>query len=319
MNVYFDIGNFRSLAKACSHQDFMSCVNMLGKNFNIHFNFSKELLDKEKKQSLLYIRTLLKHLTHNRGNSEPFIWNDSFPPRPLSKDIYDCMTNKQLTSLYLINDENVEMMTKQGCLLFASEGNEIKAIQNLFIEGDCVPTKQYPIRKMNNWETIEKNASPCTDIIIVDRYIFSQEELFYEFNSFKIIEHLARFNNYKINVVIFTSKDNQFSSISRKLREKLGEKLYLTFVVIPEGQGKEHDRTIITNYKMFVSGDSFTYFDNKGKNLSRGRWLYVNSHGDFENREDTLQYLKDLQLLVDERKSGICSIIGDKKSCLLKF
>ena len=130
---------------------------------------------------------------------------------------------------------------------------------------------------------------------------------------------MSKNNNYEFDIVIFTLKDNPFSTIERQLKERIGEKLKLTFVIIPEGKLKEHDRTIITNYKMFDSGDSFTYFDDRGNNLSHGRWLHVNSHGNREIRELSLQYIRDLQLLIDERKGGLNSIIGDKKSNFLKF
>lgn len=49
MNAYFDISNLRSLAKSGGHQDFKSCTDMLRQNYNLCFNFSKDLLAKEKK------------------------------------------------------------------------------------------------------------------------------------------------------------------------------------------------------------------------------------------------------------------------------
>lgn len=319
MNAYFDISNLRSLAKSGGHQDFKSCTDMLRHNYNLCFNFSKDLLAKEKKQAQQSIMNLLKLLTRNRGNSESIIWNHSFPPRPLTAELYSSLTNEQLTSLYFLEDGNINAMKQHGCLIFAIEGDEIKALSNLSIEGEYLPTKKYHIRKMCNWKVIEDNVCPCTDIIIIDPYIFSQSDILYEYNSYKIIEHLSKNNNYEVDVVIFTLKDNPFSTIERQLKERIGEKLKLTFVIIPEGKLKEHDRTIITNYKMFDSGDSFTYFDDRGNNLSHGRWLHVNSHGNREIRELSLQYLRDLQLLIDDRKGGLNSIIGDKKSNFLKF
>lgn len=91
----------------------------------------------------------------------------------------------------------------------------------------------------------------------------------------------------------------------------------LTFVKLPES--KEHDRTIITNYKMFDSGDSFKYFNEKNENTSHGRWFHVHTHGDKSTRDQAVAYLQDLQELIDDLKSGLSSIIGDKKSNFLKF
>lgn len=323
MNVYFDIPNLRSYAKSGGHPCFMPCTDMIRKGFNIHFCFDKSLLAKEKKQSQQSIMTVLKLLTRNRGNSEFLTWNEVFPPRPLDAELYSTMTNEQLTSLYFLDDDNIKTMEQHGCLLFASEGNEIKALSRLLIEQQDLPTKKYAIRNMSNWNVIEDNTTPCTDIIIVDPYLFAQSDILYEYNSYKLIEHLSKINTLEVNVVIFTSitKDSTFSTttIDRQLKSKMGKKLNLTFVYIPEGKLKEHDRTIITNYKMFDSGPSFTYFNDKGENQSHGRWLNVNSLGDKEIRILTLQYIKDLQSLIDDRKSGLNSIVGDKKSTFLSF
>lgn len=319
MNAYFDLPNLRSYAKAAGHQNFKSCTNMLRQNFNIHFTFDKKTLEKEKKQLKQGIMNLLKMMTSNRGNSESFVWNDKSLPRLIGGDVYSKLTKEQLTSLYFLDDPSVNEMADQGCLLFASEGNEIKVLSNLLIENNLQPTKKYDIRKMHDWNVLEINASPCTDIIIVDQYFFSQSDVYFDYNAFKIIETLSKINSHHVNVVIFTTaKDNPFKTIGDKLKNRIGEKLSLTFVTI-DGKTKEHDRTIITNYKIFESGDSFTYFNDKGENISRGKWLHVNSHGDREIRQQTLDYIEELQHLVNIKKSGLNSIIGDKKSNFLKF
>lgn len=323
MNAYFDLANLRSFAKAGGHQNFQICCNMLRHNFNIHFNFRKEDLDKEKKQSKMAIQTLLKEMTRNRGENDSISWGEVFPARPLSADIYSTMTKEQLTSIYFLDDNNIDEMVNQGCLLFASEGNELKVLSSLLFEGRDIPTKKYPVRDMRNWQVIKDNACPCTDIIIIDPYFFAQNEIFYEFNSYRIIELLSQYNTREIDVVIFTLKDNViFKRIESQLKEieSLRNKLKLTFVVLPEsGEWKEHDRTIITNYKMFDSDPSFTYFEGDGKNVSHGRWLNVNSLGDRDIRKMSLQCICDLQKMIDERKTGVNTIIGDKKSKLLKF
>ena len=125
MNVYFDLPNLRSYAKNGGHPAFMPCTDLMRQNYNIHFNFDKSQLLKEKKQSQQSIMNIIKLLTRNRGDSESLVWNDAFPPRPLDSAIYKSMTNEQLTSVYFLDDENIEAMEQQGCLLFASEGNEI--------------------------------------------------------------------------------------------------------------------------------------------------------------------------------------------------
>lgn len=333
MNVYIDLPNLRAYAKQGGSQNFKACTDMLRQNFNLYFTFKKEAILREKKQSMASIMNLMRQLTSNRGSSDEFEWGTMFPERPLKEDVYNTMSKEQLLSVYLLDDPNIDTILKHGCLLFAAEGSEIKVLSNLLIDDNdkLLPTKKYNQRSMKDWSLIEKNASPCTDIIIVDQYLFAQSDLLYEYNAYKIIENLARWNNGRpLNIVIFTFsryKDNSswisvpFPTIERQLKAKLKEQTggdhNITFVILPES--REHDRYIITNYKMFDSGDSFKYFNAKGENISNGRWFHVNTHGDKENRELSLAAITDLQAIINEVKSGLNSIIGDKKSNFLTF
>ena len=331
MNVYIDLPNLRSYAKQGGHQSFRACTDMLRQNFNLCFTFKKEIIQREKKNSLASIMNLMRQLTSNRGNSDVFKWDTMFPERPLKEDGYDTMSKDQLMSIYLLDDPNIDTVAKHGCLLFGAEGSEMKVLENLLIDGQLRATKKYNQRSMTDWSTIANNASPCTDIIIVDPYLFAQSDLLYEYNSYKVIENLARWNSgYPLDIVIFTFSQHKdgtswvsvpFPTIERQLKARLKEQTgtdhNITFVILPEG--KEHDRYIITNYKMFDSGDSFKYFNDKGENISNGRWFHVNTHGDKENREQTLAAIADLQAIIEEVKSGLNSIRGDKKSRFLTF
>lgn len=337
MNVYIDLPNLRSYAKQGGHQSFRACTDMLRQNFNLCFTFKKECIQREKKQSLASIMNLMKMLTANRGNSESFQWDTLYPERPLKEDVYNSMSKEQLMSVYLLDDPNIKAMVSQGCLLFAAEGEEIKTLSHLLIEDRAIPSKPFPVREMTDWSVIAKNASPCSDIIIVDPYLFAQSEFLYEKNAFKIIEHLAQFNlQQPLNIVIFTFNEYPdmiegkkvrrpvlFSSISRSIKTKLKEisdvEHNVTFVVMPETKGKEHDRYIITNYKMFNPGNSFTFFNDKGKNISTGRFFNVYTHGDKDVRELSLTTISDLQHLINEVSGGLNTIIGDKISRFLTF
>lgn len=330
MNAYIDLANLRAYAKLGGHADFKTCTDMLRQNFNLCFTFDKAQIQKEKKQAQMSIMNLVRQLTSNRGESETIQWNVNYPPRPLSEDVYETMDINQLTSIYLLDDENIKEMVSHGCLLFSKEGDEMKTLENLLVDGKNA-TKAYASREMTDWSLIENNASPCTDIVIIDPYLFAQSDLLYEYNSYKVIDCLAKWNKgHALNIVIFTFPQHKdgtarcdvpFTTIERQLKSRIlaysGETPNLTFVKLPEG--KEHDRTIITNYKMFDSGDSFKYFNDQGKNMSHGRWFHVHTHGDRSTREQAIAYLQDLQELVDDLGNGLSSIIGDKKSNLLRF
>lgn len=330
MDAYIDLANLRAYAKSGGHEDFKICTDMLRQNFNLCFTFDKGLIQREKKQAQMSIMNLIRQLTSNRGDSESIKWNVNYPPRPLSEDVYETMDIRQLTSIYLLDDENIKEMVSHGCLLFSEEGNEIRTLENLLVVGKPV-TKAYALRDMSDWSLVENNASPCTDIVVIDPYLFAQSDLLYEYNSYKILESLAKWNkSHALNIVIFTfpqhkdgaiMRDVPFVTIERQLKSRIlaisGVEPKLTFVKLPPS--KEHDRTIITNYKMFDSGDSFKYFNDKGENMSHGRWFHVHTHGDKETRKQAVAYLQDLQELVNNLKGGLSNIIGDKKSNFLKF
>lgn len=83
----------------------------------------------------------------------------------------------------------------------------------------------------------------------------------------------------------------------------------------------KHDRTILTNYKMYTSGDSFKYFRD-GKNVAlctHGDWLYINSLHKKGNLQNAKDYIHDLQDIIDSLKNRLDTIMGDKKSHFLKF
>lgn len=310
---------------------------MLRQNFNLCFTFKKECIQREKKQSLASIMNLMRQLTSNRGNSEAFQWDTMFPERPLKEDVYDIMSIEQLMSVYLLDDPNVSTIASHGCMLFGGEGQEMKVLSQLLIEGRLIPSKPFAIREMADWSVIEDNASPCTDITIVDPYLFAQSEFLYEKNAYLIIEKLAKYNHqYPLNIVIFTFKDYLdmidgkkgrrdvlFTPIMRSIKAKLQERSNvehnITFVIMPETKGKEHDRYIITNYKTFNPGNSFTFFDDKNQNISTGRFFNVYTHGDKDIRNLSISTITDLQCIINDVKGGINTIIGDKKSRFFTF
>lgn len=331
MDVYIDLDNLYSYACKGGSEHFLACNELLRKNFNIHFTFPKEALEQSKKKVRDSIMTLLKSLTRNRG-TRTTDWGSLFPSRPLSDTFYESLTQEQLMSMYWLSDDQAKAMERQGCLLISSVGNELNTLLQLFIDDESQPSKPYSIRQMTDWSVIGNNSLPCTDIIVIDPFFFAQSDMLYERNSYKVLEELAcHVNNRPIKIVIFTNGQNRAESggyvdipipliqrqIKERIKDKCGVEPFVTIVKLPTRE--EHDRTIITNYKTFISGDSFKYFDNAGNNTSRGRWLHVNSLAHDSILQQTNDYLKDLQTLTDSLRTGLMNIIGDKKSNFINF
>lgn len=332
MNAYIDFPNFCSYLMSMSNQDFAKCNETLLSNFDLYFTFDKSELKSARKEVKKNFEIWLRSATKNR-NGKKNDWDIKFPPRPVNNTIQEKFTEEQLSSIYMIDGENVSEWAHTGCLLIAEKGKELDIVKKLQISETFSPTKQFRIRSMADWSTFGNNCSPCTDIILVDQYIFSQSELEYEINSYALLEQLCRWiKDTAVNIVIFTLRDYKdantytpvpFKTIMRNLKRRLceiiGVEPNITFVVMPSKE--QHDRTIFTNYKMYTSGDSFKYFKD-GVNVSlctHGEWMYISSLHDFDNLQNAKDFINDLQGIIEKVKGGLNNIIGDQKSYFLKF
>lgn len=332
MDAYIDYPNFCSYLMSMSNKDFAKCNEVLLNGFNLYFTFEKSEMLKAKKEVKNNFEIWSRLATRSRsGNKNE--WNINFPPRPVSKSSHETFTEDQLFSVYMIDGEDVEEWADSGCLLIAQKGKELDVIKQLQIDDKFIPTKQFRIRSMCDWSIFSDNSAPCTDIILVDKYLFAQSDFYYNINSYALLEQLCKWaKKTALNIVIFTLKDYisektlfaiPFNTIKRNLKQKLGELIgtepNITFVIL---QGHElHDRTILTNYKMFSSGDSFKYFKND-TNVSlctHGEWMFVSSMHDADNRQNAKDFIHDLQVVIDKVKGGLLSIQGDQKSFYLKF
>lgn len=333
MNIYVDLDNLSSYASKGGSEHFAACNEMLRKNFNIHFTFSKTTLENCKKKIREPIMKLMRTLTRARGSeSDKLTWESNFPMCPITEDFYDNLNWEQLMSLYWLSDKSATDVQKHGLLMIASVGEELKSLLQLFIDNEALPTKKFPLREMKDWGLLRQHSMPCTDIIIIDPYFFAQSDYLYERNSYQVIAELSHHACGKpLNIVIFTNPqyrlenngyvDVPFPSILRNLKTLIsdicGNEPNITIVKLPKKE--EHDRTIITNYKMFVSGDSFTFFDNDGNNTSHARWFDVNSLAHKHIHEQVTRYLKELQCITDTQEAGLMGIVGDKVSNFLTF
>lgn len=326
-----DFPNFCSYLNSMSNQDFYECNKILLGSCNLHFSFDKSEMNKTKKVTRSNFEIWLRGATTNRQGwcNE---WGCAFPQRPVEIDKVpnENFTAEQLTSIYMLDGEGVKDWAEKGNLLVAPVGEELNVIKKLQIDGEFRPSTPFLIYRMNDWSTVEKNCAPCTDIIIVDRFIFAQSDWEYESNSYALLKSLCRWaKNTPINIVIFT-QDNYpdghqniripLETIKRNLKELLGREIgvepNVTFVII--SRVDKHDRKILTNYKMYESGDSFKYFKNGGLS-SHGDCLNIHSLYDKRNHEVAWEIIESLQNIVNEKKKGLGLILGNQKSLFLNF
>ena len=220
---------------------------------------------------------------------------------------------------------------------------EIETLQKIFINEKYIPSKIYYLRGEEGRSSMKEGycGLPCTDIIISDPYVFSKKDDYpYEKNIYAIIDSLCN-ESKNAKIVFYTEYFQEFPSrIPPKfdvIKEYINTRYNadVTFIKphIKELEkwdstikDEQHDRYIITNYRMITSGSSFTYFDNNGNYSSKGLWATVCSLCDRDNYLVFLNAIRDIQNVInkcsikDRSKTDTTkSIYGDMESNFLNF
>jgi len=332
MQVYIDKANASSLAR--SRRDdanlYDNCMKMLKYHSNLYFQFPKEDL-KNDPDLLNWIRIFADGVKGEIKWSQPQIPT----PRPLKFNFYSSFEQpEQFSSIYLVDDERAERIAQNGSLMISPVGQELKTLRGLLLTEDGQYIDTLNPSKMHGWQDIVPYISPLTDIILVDQYILSNPEL-YENNLYALIEQLCSFvKDETINIVIFTTPDNynkvtkytftpNFNQIIQEIKQKtrrlIGRDARITFVLSKDLD--EHDRTLFTNMKFYVSGDSFNYFGSHNNVITEGRWLHIHSLGSSQNMTASMDFINDMQKLIQrvQAKNNDQLILGNKTSHYLKF
>lgn len=328
MNAYFDFPNLVSLVHSANDNRYADCMRMLKDNFHINFTFAKELITEASPDDRSDIMQWFTNMASGLGDIS---WNSGFPQNPIKAD--DLKKRANITSVYCL-DENkrsdVCSLVNKGTIIISKIGSELNALSNLLIHSNQYTKNIFD--EISKWEDIKNFISPTSDILIYDRYLLASPEL-YESNLYTLVKCLAdSVKNEKVNIVIVTLKDN-FDNFSKRnfepdwdgiysnLRTKVNKKFRpnITFVVASKDRIK-HDRYIITNYKMFSSGDSYNYFNSQGTKITSGSWFHIYSLADNANMANADRLIKDVQELINVLKRINDSNIKKDRICnFLKF
>lgn len=328
MNAYFDFSNLISLVHSANDDRYADCMRMLKDNFHINFTFAKELIAEASPDDKSDIMQWFTNMASGLGDIS---WNPGFPQNPIKAD--DLKKRANLISVYCLDEtkrDDVRTLANKGTIIVSPIGSELSSLSNLLVYSNQYTKNIF--EEISKWEDIKNYISPTSDIIIYDRYLLSSPEL-YDSNLYTLIRCLANcVKNEKINIVIITLKDNfdnylkrnfepDWDEIYSNLRTKVNKKFRpnVTFVVASKDRIK-HDRYIITNYKMFSSGDSYNYFNGQGKKITSGSWFHVYSLADNANMANADRLLKDVQELIDTLKRiNDSNIKKDRVSNFLNF
>ncbi len=329
MELYIDKDNLCSMVSSGDNPMFSDCTRMLKNKFDLKFNFKKEEIKDDEK-----VKKWITLMTDGFKGTVSYL-ESYFPERPLKSNTCKTFNKEQLSAVYLIDDEKIETLIGMGCFLFARKGNEIEVLSHLIIkDSDYSFDKKIPIKSLKRWSCFDDFLSPCSDIILIDQYILSDQDI-YNNNIYSLVKTLAKFaNRVKLNIVIVTIKehynsrtkttfipnwDSIKSNIKSSVKSISNVDPNVTFVLSPADL-KEHDRTIFTNYKRIYSGDSFNYFNSSWDVITSGREVHFCSLADKDNYELGFNLINDVQKIINEIGNRNTDLIkGDKESNYLNF
>ena len=331
MRVYFDEKNIASFFGSSSHTAFQDCLRMIKSQCDIYFTFPKEIFANPP------YNLILNQLSSGRGISLKPQFIELFPPRPLKSNIHKDFNRDELTAVYLIDDEKIETVKSVGAVLIGAPGEEIDTLSKLFYDDYQYTISFTPKEDMPTWDVLSSVIQPCSDIIIIDRFLFAEQELIeYNLHSFlKVISNNSV--EKKFNLVIFTDsvqqiringRIEQFEPDWSKIRSdiisyfrKINKRSAINVTIVASREIGEHDRSIFMNYANHSSGDSLNYYDSNGRIITNGRHYTIYSHGLRKNLDNGYSIIDDMQNVINKISSPQKkdAIFGDKKCHFLKF
>ena len=331
MQVFIDKANAISLvqSKKLGSEAYDNCMKMLKYHGDLMFHFPKEEL-KASPELMDWIKIFADNFKGDMKWGLP-----AFPPRPLKANLYKQMSDvNHLSSVYLIDDEKASAIYNKGILQLSPIGKELEILCNLILTEDGQLNHTLEPAKMTGWQDLAKYQSPLTDIILIDKYIFSSPDVV-EYNLYALLKQICTIvHDSKINIVIFTEPDSHIkksttnytpefdrirNTIKVEIQRTTGVPANVTFV-LSHDLG-EHDRTLFTNMKYYVSGDSYNYFDSQCKVITEGRYLQIYSMANRNNYAIGMNFVYDMQKIIDnvKKKNNPDLIKGDAESNFLHF
>ncbi|AYO57330.1 hypothetical protein CO230_03845 [Chryseobacterium sp. 6424] len=317
MTAYFDIENLESFLSSPKDKFFQNCLNLIQEELDLVFNFSKDEL---KKSELLML--IPKLLAEGRGDNTHIFAPEKFPARTIKSNTHKDFDVHQLTSAFFIKDDNLAKLKDRSDILIADVGEEIELFTKLFLQN----TKYFfedvkTIEKFGSWSYLKKHNVPYTDLIIVDNFLFKNEDNI-EANLFPMLENFIGCTyRKKINIVIFVKQGEinlDLLEIQRKMKAAVAKfheeepniTIIQSFMV--------HDRFILNNCFLINSGPTFNaYFYPTGKPMSKPDIISFRSIANKNYYDLYFQLLSKYQKILDNVDKQY--IIGDKVSRFLNF
>lgn len=348
MRLYIDKENLASFIENGSSVDgdaFYDCKRMMRRHMDVYYNFPKsEVLSEGSMLKAWFVANGTSGCGKNE-NICAFV-SDKYPSRPIKSNFLKDSSIDESTAVYLV-DEDVSTLQKSHTVLMGGVGEELSTLSKLMFNDEFTFHRLHNIQDKANfsgWQQLDSQGDvlPTTDILILDRYLFGGasdiSEVDLENNLYAILKLYAQKAITKVNIVflcdgirnpaVWSARKSKIEKIFKRENKNCAVRITFIFYSKSYKRGVDgdkklypHDRIIITNYRMFRSGDSFCYYDSKGNIITNGLHLDIDSLADIDNfkyMKSVIQYAQDVY--DDIKKLGNNDlIIGDKESNYINF
>ncbi len=186
------------------------------------------------------------------------------------------------TAIFLLNrsESYCNQKINDYGLIFLNGENYKSFTEKLFLLTD-IQVKTNKMRSdIHSWSDIKRLAHPINSLILTDNYIL-KDKTDIASNLIPLLDSLLpdKLDNCKFQLMIITQLTEElmftgrYSEILQQINS-LNRKYAIELSLISCLVGSIHDRRIFTNYCMFESNNSFTYFNIKG-NVKKNTTLHA--------------------------------------------
>ncbi len=312
MVLYIDKENLISLVRSEDKACFVEYSNLIRKNLDIQYNFSKEDI-----RSNEFLAFWFSQLGSGVGGVQEFCPpKNKVPERPMKSNFIKDLDASGRSALFFLSDpaDKCSAVESKRCVMVSKIGDELSKLKEVFQLDEQGEILAY---KNTDWGDFLPKL-PLSDIIICDNHYFKDKEV-YEANDNEIIRFLSSIpHESPVNVVIIV-KDSEVdtkielaeeqSRIKDLVKRASGSRKSTVTILTTN---KTHDRALITNYYRVKQGSSFHI---KHIHVKHDISAEIKTHAIRKNHEFTVSLLNEYQDIASQP----VKCIGDKICKYLTF
>ena len=311
MVLYIDKENLISLVRSEDKACFVEYSNLIRKNLDIQYNFSKEEIRGDE-----FLTFWFSQLGSGVGGVQEFCPpRNIVPKRPMKSNFIKDLDASGRSALFFLNDiDKCTAVESKCCVMVSKIGDELSKLKAVFQPDEQGEMFTYRIA---DWGDFLPKL-PLSEIIICDNDYFKDKEV-YEANENEIIRFLSSIpHESPVNVVIIVKDSEVDTKIElaeeqsriKDLVKRASGSSKSTVTILTTN--KTHDRALITNYYRVKQGSSFHI---KHIHVKHDISAEIKTHAIRKNHEFTVSLLNEYQDIASQP----VKCIGDKICNYLTF